>query len=89
MDPFLVGAKNEYQIRSMELHKRILTECGQLFIDSQDRHAAREAMVQVEIALKEKSGVKKEIRRRFNSKTVWRRKRHKIARTIWRLDIIW
>lgn len=40
------------------LHKRILIECGQLFTDSQYKHAAREAMVQVEIALKEKSGVK-------------------------------
>jgi uncharacterized protein (TIGR02391 family) len=40
------------------LHPRIAAHCTRLYIDSHFRHAAREAMTQVELALKEKSGVK-------------------------------
>ena len=40
------------------LHKRIITSCRKLFTDREYKHASHEAMTQVEIALKEKSGVK-------------------------------
>jgi len=40
------------------LHQRVLTHCKQLVIDGHYKHAAFEAMIQVELALKEKSGVK-------------------------------
>lgn len=39
------------------LHPRILKHCGQLFSDHHYKHAASEAMTQVELALKEKSGI--------------------------------
>lgn len=42
------------------LHPRVLSHCKQLVIDGHYKHAALEAMTQVELALKEKSGVKKE-----------------------------
>ncbi len=38
------------------LHPRILQHCEKLFQDSHFKHAAHEAMIQVELALKEKSG---------------------------------
>jgi uncharacterized protein (TIGR02391 family) len=40
------------------LHPRVLNHCKQLYIDGHYKHAALEAMTQVELALKEKSGVK-------------------------------
>lgn len=40
------------------LHPRVLTHCKQLYIDGHYKHAALEAMTQVELALKEKSEVK-------------------------------
>lgn len=40
------------------LHPRVLTHCKQLFNDGHYKHASLEAMTQVELALKEKSGVK-------------------------------
>ncbi len=40
------------------LHPRILKHCKQLYIDGHYKHAALEAMTQVELALKEKSEVK-------------------------------
>jgi uncharacterized protein (TIGR02391 family) len=40
------------------LHPRVLSHCKQLYIDGHYKHAALEAMTQVELALKEKSGVK-------------------------------
>lgn len=39
-------------------HPRVLNHCKQLYIDGHYKHAALEAMIQVELALKEKSGVK-------------------------------
>ncbi len=39
------------------LHPRVLTHCRQLYDDGHFKHAALEAMTQVELALKEKSGV--------------------------------
>ena len=41
------------------LHPRIEAKCLQLFMDKHFKHAALEAMTQVEIALKEKTGVEK------------------------------
>jgi uncharacterized protein (TIGR02391 family) len=40
------------------LHSRVLKHCKQLYIDGHYKYAALEAMTQVELALKEKSGVK-------------------------------
>ncbi len=40
------------------LHGRILAHCMPLYLDGHFRHAVREAMTQVELAMKEKSGVK-------------------------------
>jgi len=40
------------------LHPRVLSHCKQLIIDGHYKHAALEAMIQVELSLKEKSGVK-------------------------------
>jgi uncharacterized protein (TIGR02391 family) len=40
------------------LHPRILKHCEPLCIDGRYKHAALEAMTQVELALKEKSGIK-------------------------------
>lgn len=40
------------------LHPRILEHCKKLVDDAYYKHAAREAMTQVELALKEKAGVK-------------------------------
>jgi len=40
------------------LHPRVLSHCRQLYVDGHYKHAALEAMTQVELALKEKSGVK-------------------------------
>lgn len=40
------------------LHQRIITHCKKLADDGHYKHAALEAMTQVELALKEKSGVK-------------------------------
>ncbi|MBI2469709.1 MAG: TIGR02391 family protein [Planctomycetes bacterium] len=40
------------------LHPRILTHCKKLIDDGHYKHAAYEAMTQVELALKEKSGIK-------------------------------
>ena len=39
------------------LHPRLIEECEKLFDDGHFKHVAREAMVQVEKALKEKSGI--------------------------------
>jgi len=39
-------------------HPRILKHCSQLVVDGHFKHAAIEAMTQVELALKEKSGTK-------------------------------
>lgn len=41
------------------LHPRVVRRCRKLFLDGHWKHAAHEAMTQVELALKEKSGVKK------------------------------
>lgn len=41
------------------LHSRVLTHCKQLYIDGHYKYAALEAMTQVELALKEKSGTDK------------------------------
>ncbi|MDW7761109.1 MAG: TIGR02391 family protein [Acidobacteriota bacterium] len=41
------------------LHPRIAGECIKLYLDGQFKHAAREAMTQVELALKERAGVPK------------------------------
>ena len=40
------------------LHPRVLKHCKQLVVDGHYKHASLEAMTQVELALKEKSGVK-------------------------------
>jgi uncharacterized protein (TIGR02391 family) len=40
------------------LHERIRTHCLRLYRDGHPKHAALEAMIQVEIALKERSGVR-------------------------------
>lgn len=41
------------------LHPRIAKHCKQVYLDGHYKHAAHEAMIQVELALKERSGVKK------------------------------
>lgn len=41
------------------LHPRVAAECIRLYLDGQFKHAAREAMTQVELALKERAGVPK------------------------------
>lgn len=40
------------------LHPRVLEHCKKLYMDEHYKHAALEAMTQVELALKEKSEVK-------------------------------
>ena len=50
----------EVNIKTL-LHPRIEKHCEILFDDGHYKHAASEAMIQVELALKEKSGEKKSL----------------------------
>lgn len=47
------------------LHPRIIKHCKKLVHDAHYKHAALEAMMQVEIALKEKTGIKNQYGKRF------------------------
>lgn len=59
----LYGKKGELKMETRVtleemLHGRILAHCMRLYLEGHFRHAAREAMTQVELAMKEKSGEK-------------------------------